>query len=236
MNKKNVNSRCNNNLMRLNYSNRNRFISHLFSILRKIAGGDRFSNLIPYIEKAILFVKKKLNRKLYLLDYGCGKMDFSIFFIKKGLIKKAIGVDNYELQNNIVNKKCQYVNILKNKNKFKENQFDVALIIDVLHHIGINKCHNELKKICSTSKYIIIKDHFEYGYFSRQVLRLGDWFGNYGTEINIPKKYFTEMKWQNLIKKLKLNQIKMIKNVNQHKSLFSLILPSKHQFISIIKN
>jgi hypothetical protein len=86
------------------------------------------------------------------------------------------------------------------------------------------------------SKYVIIKDHFEYGYFSRQILRLGDWFGNYGTDINIPKKYFTEFKWKKLIKKLKLNQIKMINNVKQHKFLFSLILSSKHQFISVIKN
>lgn len=105
----------------------------------------------------------------------------------------------------------------------------------MLHHIGIDQCHNELKKICNISKYVIIKDHFEYSYISRQILRLSDWFGNFGTEINIPKKYFTEFKWQKLIKKLKLNQINIIKNVNQHTGLFSLILPSKHQFISVIK-
>ena len=67
-------------------------------------------------------------------------------------------------------------------------------------------------------------------------MRLGDWFVNYGTDLNIPKKYFTEFNWQKLIKKLKLNQIKMINNVKQHKLLFSLVLSSKHQFISVIKN
>ena len=67
-------------------------------------------------------------------------------------------------------------------------------------------------------------------------MRLGDWFVNYGTDLNIPKKYFTEFNWQKLIKKLKLNQIKMINNVKQHKLLFSLVLSSKHQFISAIKN
>jgi hypothetical protein len=234
--KKNLNKMCSNNLMRSYSSNKNRIITQLFYVFRKIGGGDRFSNLFPYIEKEILLLKKALNRKLYLFDYGCGKMDFTIFLIKKRLINNAICVDNYELQNNIINQKYQYINISKNKKIFKKNQFDIAIIVDVLHHIGINKCEKELKKICNISKYVIIKDHFEYGYFSRQILRLSDWFGNYGTDINIPKKYFTEFKWQKLIKKLKLNQIKMIKNVSQHKGLFSLILPSKHQFISVIKN
>lgn len=225
----------NNNLMRSYSSKSNSLISHFFHILRRIGGGDRFSHLIPYIEKEIFFIKKKLNRKLYLFDYGCGKMDFTIFLINKKLICKAICVDNYELQNSIINEKYQYINISKNKKIFKK-KFDVAIIIDVLHHVGISKCYKELKKICEMSKYVIIKDHFEYGFFSRQILRLGDWFGNYGTDINIPKNYFTEFKWLKLIKRLKLNQIKMMNNVEQHKFPFSLVLSSKHQFISVIKN
>ena len=74
----------NHNLMRSNSSNGNSLISHFFYILRRIAGGDRFSNLIPYIEKENFILKNILNRKLHLYDYGCGKMDFTIFLIKKG--------------------------------------------------------------------------------------------------------------------------------------------------------
>jgi hypothetical protein len=236
MNKNNSNKLYSSNLMRSSSSNKNIFVGQFFYILRKIGGGDRFSNLIPYIEKEIFSLKKKLNSKLYLLDYGCGKMDFSIFLIKKKLINKAICIDNYELRSNPINKNCKYINISENKIIFQKNKFDVAIIIDVLHHVGISQCHKELKKICNISKYVIIKDHFEYGFISRQILRLGDWFGNFGTDINIPNKYFTESNWDKMIKKLKLNQIKIIKNVGQHKGLFSLILPSKHQFISVIKN
>jgi hypothetical protein len=235
MNKKSkINSTS--NLMRSSELSKNKFINHFFYILRKIGGGDRFLNLCPYIEKEVSNLKNKLKRKLYLLDYGCGKMDFSIFLIKKKLIHKALCADNYELQNDIIKKNYQYVNISKNKILLQKKKFDVAIIIDVLHHIGIDQCHKELRKICNISKYVIIKDHIEYGYISRQFLRLGDWFGNFGTDINIPQKYFTEFKWQKLIEKLKLNQIKIIKNVNQHKGLFSLILKPKHQFIAVIKN
>jgi hypothetical protein len=226
----------NSNLMRSTELNKNRFINHFFYILRKIGGGDRFSNLYPYIEKEVFYLKNTIKRKLYLLDYGCGKMSFSIFLIKKKLVHKAICADNYELKDDNIKKKYQYINISKNKIIFRKKKFDVTIIIDVLHHVGINQCHKELKKICNISKYVIIKDHFEYGYISRQILRLGDWFGNFGTDVNIPQKYFTEFKWQKLIKKLKLNQIKIIRNVNQHKGLFSLILKPKHQFIAVIKN
>ena len=236
MNKKNKIENPESNLMRSSVSSKNKLVNHFFFIIRKIGGGDRFSNLFPYIEKEVLYVKKKLKRKLHLLDYGCGKMDFSIILTKKKFIYKAICVDNYEWQNEFINKNCEYINISKNKTVFQKNQFDIAIIIDVLHHVGINQCYKELKKICNISKYVIIKDHYEYGYISRQILRLGDWFGNFGTDISIPKKYFTEFKWQIMIKKLKLNQIKIIKNVKQHKGLFSLILSSKHQFIAIIKN
>jgi hypothetical protein len=236
MNRKILNKISKNNSMRLNLIYKNKFINIFFNILRKIGGGDRFTNLIPYIEKEIFYIKKLHNRKLNLLDYGCGKMDFTFFLIKKKLIKRAICVDNYDLKKKIIYKNCKYINIFKNKNIFKKNQFDATIIIDVLHHVGINKCHKELKRICNTSKYVIIKDHFEHNYLSRQILRLGDWFGNFGTDINIPERYFSEFKWQKLLKVLKLNQIKIIKNVNQHTGIFSLILPSKHQFISVIKN
>ena len=236
MNEKNTIKNSEINLMRSSVSSKNKLINYFFFILRKIGLEDRFSNLFPYIEKEVLYVKKKLNRKLHLLDYGCGKMDFSILLTKKKLVNKAICVDNYKWDNKVVYKNCKYINISKNKTLLQKKKFDIAIIIDVLHHLGINQCHKELKKICSISKYVIIKDHFEYSYISRQILRLGDWFGNFGTDINIPKKYFTEFKWQEMIKKLQLNQIKIIKKVNQHKGLFSLILPSKHQFITIIKN
>jgi hypothetical protein len=234
MNKKISKNLYNKNVMRQIL--KKEYINIFFGILRKFCGGDRFSNLIPYIQEEVYFIKKKLNKKLNLLDYGCGNMNFTLFLIKKKLIHKAICVDNYKFnEKKLVNKNYKYINLQENKN-FLKTKFDVAIIIDVLHHISTEIVDNTLKKICNSSRYVIIKDHFEYGYLSRQILRLGDWFGNYGTTINIPKGYFTKKNWQLTLKKLKLKQIKIIENVSQHKGIFSLILPSKHQFISIIEN
>lgn len=219
----------------MRYNNNISLILLTFEFLRKILGGDRFNNLIGYIEKEVVLIKKKIGKKINLLDYGCGKLDFTLFLKKKKLINKAICVDNYELKYKKLPLNVKYMNLSNSKMTFKKNYFNLAIIIDVLHHIGINNLEKKLKTICKISEYVIIKDHFEFNYLSRQLLRLADWFGNYGTEVNIPKKYFTEEKWYRLIKKSKLKQIKIIKNVIQHKGLFSLILPSKHQFISIIR-
>jgi hypothetical protein len=225
------------NLMRNSFNKKDQFINILFAILRKAFGGERFFNLSKIISYEIIKIKKKINRKIYLLDYGCGKMDFTFFLKKNNVIKKAICVDDYKLDQKI-NKYnwLKYINLSFNKVKFKDSQFDVSIVIDVLHHIGIDKCGPILKKIYKSSKFIIIKDHFEYSHFSRQILRLADWYGNYGTSIKIPKKYFNEKKWQLLLKKYKLKQIKLIKNVKQHTGLFSIILPPRHHFISILKN
>jgi SAM-dependent methyltransferase len=234
MNKKISKNLDNKNAMRPFFTKK--YTNIFFDILRKFCGGDRFSNLIPYIQEEVYFIKKKLNKKLLFLDYGCGNMNFTLFLLKKKLIHKAVCVDNYIFkERKLVNKNYKYINLQENKN-FLKKKFDAAIIIDVLHHIGIKKVDNTLKEICNASRYVIIKDHFEYGYLSRQILRLGDWFGNYGTTINIPKRYFTKKKWELVLKKLKLKQIKIIENVRQHNGIFSLILPSKHQFISIIEN
>jgi hypothetical protein len=225
------------NLMRRSFNKKDWCINILFTILRNLFGGERFFNLSKIISYEIIEIKKKINRKIYLLDYGCGKMDFTFFLKKKNVIKKAICVDDYKLDQKI-NKYnwLKYINLSFNKVKFEDSQFDVSILIDVLHHIGIDKCGPILEKIYKSSKFVIIKDHFEYSYFSRQILRLADWHGNYGTSIKIPKKYFNEKKWQLILKKYKLKQIKLIKNVKQHTGLFSIILPPKHHFISILKN
>jgi hypothetical protein len=80
MNKKISKNLYNKNVMRQIL--KKEYINIFFGILRKFCGGDRFSNLIPYIQEEVYFIKKKLNKKLSLLDYGCGNMNFTLFLIK----------------------------------------------------------------------------------------------------------------------------------------------------------
>ena len=104
-----------------------------------------------------------------------------------------------------------------------------------MHHVGIKKSEKLLNKLSYISKFVFIKEHFEYGFFSRQLLRLADFYGNYAQDVNIPDKYFDNTSWHKLIKKTNLKQLFIERNVKQHQGLFNIITQPKHHFVSMLK-
>ena len=116
-----------------------------------------------------------------------------------------------------------------------KNNFDLAIIVDALHHIPeVERCR-AIKKIADHCDYIIVKDHFEFGYFSRQRLRAADWFGNYVYGVDIPERYYTHQTWKKFLENNGLKQIELVKNVRVHRGLFGIIIPPKYHFLSIIE-
>jgi len=108
------------------------------------------------------------------------------------------------LNKNKLNIKFKNIKDLKKVN----TKYDVTIVIDVLHHIGVkNKIIKEilinLKKI---SKILIIKDHYEHSKFDRLLLRIMDFIGNYKDNVNIPKQYFTK---ESLKKLYQVQDLKM---------------------------
>ncbi|MEX1118682.1 MAG: methyltransferase domain-containing protein [Terrimicrobiaceae bacterium] len=74
---------------------------------------------------------------------------------------------------------------------FPDQTFDAVLFSDVLHHCMENAVPL-LTEALRVGHCVIVKDHFEYGGFSRQFLRLMDYIGNYGYGVRIPDSYFSE--------------------------------------------
>ena len=204
----------------------------LSNIIRKIFGGDRLkrlSKIIILLSKQIYSLKKK---KITILDFGCGSMEISKKLEKLPYVKHIVGVDTYGSK--FKTKKMKYVQY---DDFFKKNKkvFDVVIAVDVLHHIGVDESHIVLKKLSKISKNIIVKDHFEHNFFSRQLLRFVDFYANYAYDVNIPKKYYNHRSWKQIIKKSLLKEIKIIKNFQQHDGFFNLILNKKHHFVSHLK-
>ncbi|MCZ2439834.1 MAG: class I SAM-dependent methyltransferase [Burkholderiales bacterium] len=73
---------------------------------------------------------------------------------------------------------------------FDEGAFDVVLLSDVLHHVPESQRGELLASAGRVGRHILIKDHFEYGWWSRQILRLMDWVGNFGYGVSVPQRYF----------------------------------------------
>ena len=209
-------------------------ISLIFNFIRILFKGDRLARISSEINEIIKEIGPK-NKKIIILDYGCGNMQISKYLLKKKTINKSICVDTYKYV--YKKKNIKYINqsIFNNK-KLKKKYFDATIIVDTLHHIGTNNSVSLLKKISKISKYIIVKEHFEYGYFSRQLLRFIDFFGNYAYDVNIPEVYFNDKTWRKTYKLAKLKQLNIIKKFQQHDGLFNLILNKKYHFISILKS
>ena len=204
------------------------FISDL---IRKIFGGDRTKRISKKIEH-LLKNETKNKKKISIVDFGCGSMEISKKIQHNNFIKKISGVDIFNSK--FKYKKLEYFQYKKIKD-LKNFKCDVMLLVDVLHHIGVNESFKLLKELSKYSKIIIIKDHFEHGQISRQLLRFVDFYANYAYGVVIPKIYYSEKSWAKTIKMSKLKQLYFEKNFQQHDGLFNLILNKKHHFISVLK-
>ena len=211
---------------------KNNFLFYFFNFLRIVASGRRDKLL----EKKVFSHLKNLKiKKISLLDFGCGSLKFTKELIKKKIVNKSVCVDtyNYNLKNN---NSIKYIKLNEWETiKYKKNNFDVVILIDVLHHVGVNNSEKLLKKLSHISKFVLVKEHFEYGFFSRQLLRLADFYGNFAQGVNIPNIYFDNQSWHQLLKKTNLKQLCLERDVQQHKGLFNMIITPKHHFVSILK-
>ena len=219
-------------MIRFNNNGNKVVLIFISDLIRKIFKGDRIKRISNKVINIAKELSKKNKKKFYILDYGCGSMEVSKKLLKKEFVKRIIGTDIFHhkfKKNNI-----EYIQ--KNKLFASKNiRFDLIISIDVLHHIGVERSHKILNKLSKYSKYILIKDHFEYGFFSRHLLRFVDFYANYAYGVKIPKKYFTKKIWQSTINKTSLKEIYREENFQQHDGLFNFILNKKHHFISILE-
>jgi len=216
--------------------------------LRNLLLGDFREEVISDIITKEMQKLKNIKRKktINIIDYGSGYNPVIIYKIINKLSLKykktkffAYCYDFYsKKQINTMNVKknikfFHVKNIAKNKKKF-----DFCLVIDVLHHIGLednNKISQIVRKLKNKSEYLFIKDHFQFSFFSNFILMLMDFIGNYFDKVKIPRLYFDKTMYEEFIINVKLNEIKRICDVNYYKWYWIYINSKKLQFISILK-
>lgn len=166
-----------------------------------------------------------------LLDIGCGDMKITKILAEQNEQLQTVGADIYPNTKQWKN----YVFFDGKTLPIADKSFDVVLFSDVLHHDSEN-LDQLLKEAKRVGNFIIIKDHFEYGFFSRSLLQLADIVGNYGYGVSIPKRYFTKKRFQELLKKHQLTEIKQQCPVYlyNHLPLVKYIFKGKYQFVSVI--
>lgn len=178
-----------------------------------------------------------------ILDFGSGHYPKIIFELKErlrilGFETNIFCVDFYsDSELKVLNSESEIISFV-NFNEFKKNitEFDLVVISDVLHHIGVENLLNEknLEQVLK-SKFILIKDHFEYSLFTRYLLIFMDFIGNYKDSVTIPKKYFTFDTYSNFIQNKNLKIIDEVQNIKLYSSLYFPMNLKKIQFIHLLK-
>jgi len=179
------------------------------------------------------------NKPVQCLDIGCGDMLLSEKIKQKLKIPsnwKSIDIHPLPENYKTIDKWKKYSQFDGKNIPFEEDLFDVVIICDVLHH-DMKNAQQLIAESKRVGKYTLVKDHYEFGIFSRQILKLMDFIGNWAYGVSIPGYYFTKQGFLNICEKADLTILKEIDEINlyEHSKLFNFLTNSKWQFITILK-
>jgi len=220
-------------------------MKHFLKILRNIFVGDYRSKLLSeIIVKTILKYSVK-SEVIRIMDYGSGFQPKVIHFVYKQLkhtYNKNVIIYCYDAYNSqdlekLNQNKDIIFNKIENVDLDKAN-YDFCLLSDVLHHIGVEKV-SELKNLINNlqnkARFVLIKDHYQYGYFSNYTLRVMDFLGNYFNNVKTPHTYFTKRSFKYLLQLTNSTIVEEILNIKLYQSYFLYMSNPKFNFVYIIK-
>ncbi|WP_255518059.1 class I SAM-dependent methyltransferase [Fulvivirga sp. M361] len=215
----------------------NAFARKLVNFHQKASHSNRISILSRLIAQEVKEISD-IDEKTNCLDVGCGDMALAELVYAQLPSSDWQCIDVFELSDELKKKERwkKYSTFDGQNIPFPDKQFKAALFCDVLHHADhtIDSLLNEASRVAD---YVIIKDHFEYGFFSRQWLRVMDFIGNWGYGVNIPKRYFSEYYFKDLCHRhdLKIAKMKIGINLYSHLPFVKWIAKPKWQFVAVLK-
>ena len=212
---------------------------------RNITVGDFRNEILSEIIVEIILKYYNKKETIKIIDYGSGIQARVIFYIYKKLKNKHkinVKINCYDLYNSKnlenLNHNNDIIFLHIEKLNADNTKYDFCLINDVLHHIGVEKV-SELKNLITTlqnkATYVLIKDHFQYGFFSNLTIRVMDFLGNYYNDVSTPKKYFDKSSFSYLLKLTNSEIVEKILNIKLYQSYFLFMSNPKFNFIYLIK-
>jgi 2-polyprenyl-3-methyl-5-hydroxy-6-metoxy-1,4-benzoquinol methylase len=172
------------------------------------------------------------------LDVGCGDMTLAEQIQRLCPRTSWQCIDLYELPPELQMdpRWLKYRQFDGQRLPFGDNSFDIVLLCDVLHHSGTEAGHL-LREAGRVGGIVLVKDHIEESPYSRLMLWLMDFVGNWGYGVKLPKKYFTVDSFARCSKEQGLRLLELNRGIDLYAHLpvlRTLLRPSWH-FIALLK-
>jgi len=120
---------------------------------------------------------------------------------------------------------------------YADGEFDVALLCDVLHHAPEDAA-KLLAEAGRVATHVLVKDHFEYGPYSRKMLQLADFVGTcMGEGGSVPERYFTREGFVRLAAQqhLVITALDSELDLYEHLPGMNTLLRRDWQFIAVLR-
>ena len=117
---------------------------------------------------------------------------------------------------------------------FAEEEYDVAIAIDVFHHADdAEALMGEMKRVARGS--LVIKDHLLHGLPSELILRAMDWVGNSRHGVQLPFNYWSEAEWRSAWDRCGIRPVTILRHLRLYPFPLSLIFETDLHFVAMLE-
>lgn len=164
-----------------------------------------------------------------VIDIGCGSGDIAAAIMRLRPDVQIQGVDVLVRPGTAIAVSPYDGQVLP----FQADSFDVAMMIDVLHHTddpGVVLA--EAQRVARKS--VLLKDHFRDGFLAGPTLRFMDWVGNAPHGVRLPYNYLSGREWSSLWERLGLHVDRLRDRLGIYPAPFSWLFDRKLHFVALL--
>lgn len=208
---------------------------------QRLSHGHRIELLAEAFAARILkLADRTQGRQIRILDVGCGDMTLADAIGAKINNAEIRCVDIHPFPTDLAKddpRWRRYSSFDGQHLEFDEQSFDVVMFADVVHHVPAGFRTTLLASAGRVGSFVVIKDHFEYGWWSRQSLRAMDFVGNFGYGVSVPASYFDRERFQTQCSAaaLCIEEIEVGLQLYDHLPLVRKLLSTDWQFMAVCR-
>jgi SAM-dependent methyltransferase len=115
----------------------------------------------------------------------------------------------------------------------KDDSFDVALFVDVLHHT--KDPLTLLLEAARVARVVVVKDHLREGLLAEETLKAMDWVGNARHGVVLPYNYWNRLQWEAAFERAHLDKAAWDEDLGLYAPGLSLFFDRHLHFVAQLR-